>query len=335
MQSRYYLLRNNKETGPYAIDELLLQQLTSTDLVWVEGEGNIWCHPYELEELTTTYSINRSKLKKEQQPVKPAPPPAVRNSSNNGYALPKKDLEQRAEEIRRSVLEQAAEKKQSHSVSWQTEAAATPYYLKDERFNVVYHKKQFKFPVATLSAAAVMILFILGAWFGKDIWMQNQASMNAIERPLVSGESLDVSLQQHQSEDQSSAMAPIIADSIKVSDTVISQKAPASIKAASLSRQNKVQPAVAQELVQNSELPPVKNDVELKHNPVEQKEQKEVIEKPEIKVAAREKKDTVVNQLKIESEDGEEKKNGLGQVLKGIFKKKKKPAEDEKETDNK
>jgi hypothetical protein len=56
METRYLLLRNNKQTGPYTIDELIEQQLKPTDLIWTEGQSRSWMHPYEMDEFTPTFS---------------------------------------------------------------------------------------------------------------------------------------------------------------------------------------------------------------------------------------------------------------------------------------
>ncbi|HEY1872690.1 MAG TPA: hypothetical protein VGG71_16630 [Chitinophagaceae bacterium] len=47
----YRLLRSNKESGPYALDELLALGLKPYDLVWVEGRSAAWRYPSEVSEL--------------------------------------------------------------------------------------------------------------------------------------------------------------------------------------------------------------------------------------------------------------------------------------------
>ena len=49
MPNAYRLLRNNKETGPYSLDELLQLSLKPFDLVWVEGQSAGWRYPSEIE----------------------------------------------------------------------------------------------------------------------------------------------------------------------------------------------------------------------------------------------------------------------------------------------
>jgi hypothetical protein len=51
MQKVYRLLRNNQETGPYTLDEILQLNLKPFDLVWVEGRSAAWRYPSEIETL--------------------------------------------------------------------------------------------------------------------------------------------------------------------------------------------------------------------------------------------------------------------------------------------
>lgn len=47
----YLLLRDNKESGPYTMDDLLNFGLKPYDLVWVQGKSAAWRYPSEVEEL--------------------------------------------------------------------------------------------------------------------------------------------------------------------------------------------------------------------------------------------------------------------------------------------
>lgn len=47
----YYLLRNNKEYGPFAVKELTAMGLLTTDLVWINGQSTCWLSPTEIAEL--------------------------------------------------------------------------------------------------------------------------------------------------------------------------------------------------------------------------------------------------------------------------------------------
>lgn len=46
---QYRLLRDNKETGPYAAEELIQMGLKKYDLVWVEGRSAAWRYPCEID----------------------------------------------------------------------------------------------------------------------------------------------------------------------------------------------------------------------------------------------------------------------------------------------
>jgi hypothetical protein len=48
----YLLLRNNKQSGPYSLDELRTMGLKAYDLVWVDGKSAAWRYPCEIDELS-------------------------------------------------------------------------------------------------------------------------------------------------------------------------------------------------------------------------------------------------------------------------------------------
>ena len=47
----YLLLRNNVETGPFSLEEIISKSLKSTDLIWIEGQSTAWKYPGEIETL--------------------------------------------------------------------------------------------------------------------------------------------------------------------------------------------------------------------------------------------------------------------------------------------
>lgn len=51
MQKVYLLLRSNKQTGPYSLEEILQFNLKPFDLVWVEGRSAAWQYPFEIPAL--------------------------------------------------------------------------------------------------------------------------------------------------------------------------------------------------------------------------------------------------------------------------------------------
>ena len=51
MQKIYLLLRNNQQTGPYTLNEILSLNLKPFDLVWEEGRSAAWRYPGEIQSL--------------------------------------------------------------------------------------------------------------------------------------------------------------------------------------------------------------------------------------------------------------------------------------------
>jgi hypothetical protein len=51
MEKVYLLLRNNQQTGPHSLEELLHLELKPKDLVWVEGKSYGWSYPTEIDTL--------------------------------------------------------------------------------------------------------------------------------------------------------------------------------------------------------------------------------------------------------------------------------------------
>src|ERR1700743_2171501 len=49
----YFLLRDNKQSGPYSLDDLKTMGLKAYDLVWVDGKSAAWRYPCEVEELSS------------------------------------------------------------------------------------------------------------------------------------------------------------------------------------------------------------------------------------------------------------------------------------------
>jgi len=49
--NNYLLLRDNKESGPFSLDDLIHKGLKAYDLVWIEGKSAAWRYPSEITEL--------------------------------------------------------------------------------------------------------------------------------------------------------------------------------------------------------------------------------------------------------------------------------------------
>jgi hypothetical protein len=91
MQKVYLLLRNNHQTGPFTLEELVQQKIRPADLVWIEGKSQAWSYPSEIKELKTS-SCFSELVETTGHPL---------HSSTSPTA---DDIEQRAEELRQRVL---------------------------------------------------------------------------------------------------------------------------------------------------------------------------------------------------------------------------------------
>ncbi|MGV3767855.1 MAG: DUF4339 domain-containing protein [Chitinophagaceae bacterium] len=48
----YLLLRDNRQQGPFSLEELISKGLKPYDLVWAEGKSAAWRYPGEIPELS-------------------------------------------------------------------------------------------------------------------------------------------------------------------------------------------------------------------------------------------------------------------------------------------
>ena len=115
MQKVYLLLRNNQQTGPHTLEELLNLDLKPFDLVWVEGKSYGWSYPSEIETLKPFVTLTNNKAQPEASPTT-APDffeadkkvskkifvsMPVGNVSTSSASTSADAIEQKAEELRR------------------------------------------------------------------------------------------------------------------------------------------------------------------------------------------------------------------------------------------
>lgn len=163
MERVYLLLRNNNETGPFTIGELLQQHLNSTDMIWIEGKSKAWTYLSELE-LT----------------------PFVAPSSAD--AEPSKDeIERKADELRQKIL--------SSSTSYYAQGFAgrqvhsLPPYLSEPELQFIDHRKdkiqKRNLVIGELVLTTVVIgLFSLGIYKGKSFLSERKQAEDATATKL-------------------------------------------------------------------------------------------------------------------------------------------------------
>jgi hypothetical protein len=76
--NKYLLLRDNKQSGPYTVPEIIAKGIKPYDLVWLEGKSAAWRYPSEIEELKAyapaveEQPFDRFYKKPEKTPLAPA-----------------------------------------------------------------------------------------------------------------------------------------------------------------------------------------------------------------------------------------------------------------------
>ncbi|HEY4154311.1 MAG TPA: DUF4339 domain-containing protein [Puia sp.] len=85
--STYLLLRNNKESGPYTIDELKRMSLKPFDLVWIEGKSAAWRYPGEIPEFSS-FAPAAPEQPFDRFYKKPVPESAASTGRDDGYRKP-------------------------------------------------------------------------------------------------------------------------------------------------------------------------------------------------------------------------------------------------------
>lgn len=82
----YLLLRNNKQSGPFSLEELKNMGLKAYDLVWVEGKSAAWRYPCEIQELSAfAPAVEEQPFDRFYKKTTP-----VQANSNNNSVIPPK-----------------------------------------------------------------------------------------------------------------------------------------------------------------------------------------------------------------------------------------------------
>ncbi|TCJ13130.1 hypothetical protein EPD60_13760 [Flaviaesturariibacter flavus] len=172
MSDRYYLLRNNRETGPFPLGELLQQCLLPGDLVWVEGRSQYWHQPAEVPEIESAlpkgYSLS----------------PTEKLSSSVTEHISDREMALRAESIRRRALAALYHQVPLHQGTPRAEIPTGPVYLREEdAVEVVQYK-----PASTRNNIAEFMLFCTLSTLVVIGWRSGVFSHLVQVRPQVAGQ---------------------------------------------------------------------------------------------------------------------------------------------------
>lgn len=323
MQKMYLLLRNNVQTGPFTIDELFQQQLKPGDLIWIEGKSTAWAHPSDFD-----LAFHHEEVKPE-----PAPQPtaaaddAMAGKMRTGNLVPEKDLEKRAEEIKRHVLESVQQPNyHKNNYPQQPMHERKTIYQDNHKIHFTYRKANKGFDPSHVVAGMLVVLLIVVGWYnGWSPINENKGTTSSVAIPGMQEMKTSVATPAAQtvhitSEQSNAAMAA------PATDTVLTQAVAKTVKP-----KEKMAIAIKSPEKIDTQLPPamLQQPAEEVAASVNNNQPQQTEEKAASIVVAAPKQEVATSE-----EEGKKKK--FGQVIAGIFKKKKKDdskqAGDEKDT---
>lgn len=188
MQKIYLLLRNNQQSGPYSLDELIRLGIKPDDLLWIEGKSVGWFYPSEIEELKQYSNSNHSAASKNT--AAPTTSRQTNTTSGDGgkkifvsmpanFEVPpvKKEkttednIEQKAEALRKRVQNYTAAPDNSFATDMPQPYNPYAYPKEPEKVTPLYSKKaKAKKPSAKSGAIAILLIMLLTV--GIIIWQQ-------------------------------------------------------------------------------------------------------------------------------------------------------------------
>lgn len=173
----YLLLRNNIESGPFSIDELLQQKIAASDLIWIEGESLTWQEPSQIMELgvgSMSLPENKNVFCQSPAPVSQVIPygqktegkiiPIFYNREAASFARSQGGkIEKRASNIDNNALsvghDQAITGSYENSFSYQQEKKIDLVFYKKNRKNVVLPEI-----ISACLVTAFIAVGIYGGW---------------------------------------------------------------------------------------------------------------------------------------------------------------------------
>jgi hypothetical protein len=200
MEKVYLLLRNNQQTGPHSLEELLQLQLKSKDLVWVEGKSYGWSYPTEIDTLQpyvkgATLSPKPEALANETTEPGRSTNPAQPANKKIYVSMPGGSIPFQSQQVSQDPIEQKAEelRKRIQSYSPQPERdkedIRTNYSRKledveEDYTSWMFQKKRKKKVLAGISPVALgttLVIVLIGAW-----WLFKPAPARPEQPPVVS-----------------------------------------------------------------------------------------------------------------------------------------------------
>jgi hypothetical protein len=319
MQTVFKLLRHNEELGPFTIGELLQQQLTPDDLVWVDGESTAWAHPQEMDNLK--YALPEGVVKT----VSPAPAPAasipeapkVEPRRKPVSYRPSDEIERKAEELRQRTLAYKKTPGYYQPAAWSQTPSAPILAGAESDLDFHYHRKA-GLPVGEVLMGAMVVGLLTLGWYGggKDLFKAPREVASAVAVKMTATE---------ENAAIGAAVAATDTTVVAINRTDSLPSTGSSLVAAphTSGRKPTDTPRTTEQIVGQDEpiasLPAPAETVKKE----EEKSLKTIQIPSESKESVKE-ETAPANKTEEATSSEPEKKKGLGHMLKGLFKKKKK-----------
>lgn len=302
MQKVYLLLRNNRQSGPFSIDELWQQNLRATDMVWIEGKSTAWAYLSELE-LKPTVS--------DEKPVATMPGRRV------------DDIEWKAEQLRKQALtyQPVAKPNIIPREPVKVKESTGENDTEPESIDFVDHRKDRRSILGEVLMTAVIIGIFAGGLYGGRTLFFNQSG---VASPVVT--KMNTTDQHHANKREIPVNEFDQINNVETTEPSIDSNILAALPQPKNNTARSTTPSTQPATKIDS------NEVAI-HQPTTEKQAEPVLP-PVVKTT--EADSTKNEKSKTEPEAGvteeTEKKKSLGQAIKGLFKKKKKQTDNNTET---
>ncbi len=151
-------MRNNNQSGPFTIDELLGQNLIISDMLWVEGQSTAWCYLSEIE-LMPAITIEE---------------PEIEKTTATNIVFNPDDIEKRAEEIRRKVIAYQPQHIEVPKLKSLENARHLTFIDNEEQIEFVDHRKVKSTMLSDISMTAFIVLLFAGGIYGGRTLFNNK-----------------------------------------------------------------------------------------------------------------------------------------------------------------
>lgn len=161
MSKVYFLLRNNQQTGPFSFDELFQQNVTESDLIWVEGHSTKWTHLSETGELTSPAEDKTEKIFKNKK-----------INSRIAYLSPADELEERAAEIKKRAIANANSTfhYNTQPLAFKNKHTLSNGYMQQEaNLEIIHHQTKKQNAPSQVLIIALLSFLLSFAWYGNKL----------------------------------------------------------------------------------------------------------------------------------------------------------------------